>query len=60
MKVDTKIMDVGAASTVGNSHLLGRGFEGLSSYLQKSRDLRHALVRLGKLGDKATNRAAGP
>ena len=58
MKVDTKIMDVGAASTVGNAHLLGRGFEGLSTYLQKSRDLRHALVRLGKIGDKSTNRAA--
>ena len=58
MKVDTKIMDASAASTVGNAHLLGRGFEGLSTYLRKSRDLRHALVRLGKIGDKATNRAA--
>ena len=58
MKVDTKIMDASAASTVGNAHLLGRGFEGLDAYLQKSRDLRAVLVRLGKIGDKQTNRAA--
>ncbi len=58
MKVDTKIMDAGAASAVGNAHLLGRGFEGLQTYLQKSRDLRQTLVKLGKIGDKDTNRAA--
>ena len=58
MKVDTKIMEQGAVSAAGNAHLLGRGFEGLAPFLQKSRDLRQALVRLGKIGDKATNRAA--
>ena len=58
MKVDTKIMEQGAVSAAGNAHLLGRGFEGLDAFLKKSRDLRQALVRLGKIGDKATNRAA--
>ncbi len=58
MKVDTKIMEQGAVSAAGNAHLLGRGFEGLQPFLKKSRDLRQALVRLGKIGDKATNRAA--
>ena len=58
MKVDTRTMEQGAVSAAGNAHLLGRGFEGLQPFLQKSRDLRQALVRLGKIGDKATNRAA--
>ncbi len=58
MKVDTRIMEQGAASAAGNGFLLGRGFEGLQPFLKKSRDLRQALVRLGKIGDKSTNRAA--
>ena len=58
MKVDTRIMEEGAAPAAGNAHLLGRGFEGLEPYLQKSRDLRQALVALGKMGDKSTNRTA--
>jgi len=58
MKVDTRIMEEGAAPAAGNAHLLGRGFEGLEPYLQKSRELRHALIALGKMGDKSTNRTA--
>lgn len=58
MKVDTRIMEEGAAPAAGNAHLLGRGFEGLEPYLQKSRALRQALVALGKMGDKSTNRTA--
>ena len=58
MKVDTRNMEDGAAPAAGNAHLLGRGFEGLEPYLKKSRDLRQALVRLGKMGDKSTNRTA--
>ena len=58
MKVDTRIMEEGAAPAAGNAHLLGRGFEGLQPYLQKSRELRKALVALGKMGDKSTNRTA--
>ena len=58
MKVDTRNMEEGAAPAAGNAHLLGRGFEGLEPYLAKSRDLRQALVRLGKMGDKTTNRTA--
>ena len=42
----------------GNAQLLARGFEGLQPYLKKSLELRQALVRLGKIGDKATSRAA--
>lgn len=58
MNIDTKIADNGSRPETENANLLGRGFEGLAPFLQKSRDLRQALVRLGKLGDKATNRAA--
>ena len=58
MKVDTRIMEEGATPAAGNAHLLGRGFEGLEPYLQKSRELRQALVALGKMGDKSTNRTA--
>ncbi|MBT8415755.1 MAG: hypothetical protein KJO30_15630, partial [Boseongicola sp.] len=58
MKVDTRIMEQGAAPAAGNAHLLGRGFEGLEPYLQKSRELRQALVALGKMGDKSSNRTA--
>ena len=58
MNADTKFMEQGSAPTSGNAKLLGRGFEGLEPYLKKSRDLRQVLVRLGKIGDKATNRAA--
>ncbi|MCV6592574.1 MAG: dynamin family protein [Silicimonas sp.] len=42
----------------GTGDLLGIGFEGLEPYVRKSKDLRQTLVRLGKIGDKATNRAA--
>ena len=58
MKVDARTMEEGAVPAAGNVHLLGRGFAGLEPYLNKSRDLRQALVRLGKMGDKATNRTA--
>ncbi|NNL18466.1 MAG: hypothetical protein HKP37_06970, partial [Boseongicola sp.] len=51
-------MEEGAAPAAGNAHLLGRGFEGLQPYLKKSRALRQALVALGKMGDKSTNRTA--
>jgi translation elongation factor EF-Tu-like GTPase len=51
-------MEEGATPAAGNAHLLGRGFEGLEPYLQKSRELRQALVALGKMGDKSTNRTA--
>jgi len=58
MKVDKTQMNEGAAPLKGNVHLLGRGFEGLEGHLNKARILRQALVRIGKMGDKATNRAA--
>ena len=58
MNADTTIATEGAKRASGQSKLLSRGFEGLQPYLQKSMDLRQALVRLGKIGDKATNRAA--
>ena len=58
MKVDTTIMDESAEPAAGNAHLLSRGFEGLQPFLKKSRELRQALVKIGKIGDKATNRSA--
>ncbi|MXQ09519.1 hypothetical protein GQ651_16860 [Alphaproteobacteria bacterium GH1-50] len=58
MKVETRIMEQDAAPAVGNADLLGRGFEGLQPFLTRSRELRQALVKIGKLGDKATNRTA--
>lgn len=58
MNADTTIAAEGAKPQAGNAHLLARGFEGLKPFLEKSMDLRQALVRLGKIGDKATNRAA--
>ena len=57
MNVDAKIV-TGAAATSSQINLLSQGFEGLSPFLARSRELRQALVRLGKIGDKATNRAA--
>ena len=58
MNADRNITVKGAKSEAGNARLLTRGFEGLNPYLKKSLELRQALVRLGKIGDKATNRAA--
>ncbi len=57
MNVDANIV-TGAAATSKEINLLSQGFEGLSPFLARSRELRQALVRLGKIGDKATNRAA--
>lgn len=58
MKADTNIAAEGIQPAAGNAQLLTRGFEGLEPFLKKSLELRQALVRLGKIGDKATNRAA--
>lgn len=58
MNADTTIEEIGAVPARGSARLLARGFEGLQPYLAKSLELRQALVRLGKIGDKATNRAA--
>ncbi|MEM6566697.1 MAG: dynamin family protein [Pseudomonadota bacterium] len=57
MNVDANIV-TGAAAASDRTHLLSQGFEGLAPFLSRSRELRQALVRLGKIGDKATNRAA--
>ncbi|NNL74264.1 MAG: hypothetical protein HKP29_12950 [Silicimonas sp.] len=58
MNADTTIVTADASPAGGDAQLLARGFEGLQPYLQQSKGLRQALVRLGKIGDKATNRAA--
>ncbi len=58
MKHETTIMDQAATPTSGNAHLLGRGFEGLEPFLAKSRSPRQTLVKLGKIGDKESNRTA--
>ena len=58
MKVETTIMEQSAAFAGGQADLLGRGFEGLEPFLRRSRELRQALVKIGKIGDKATNRTA--
>ncbi len=57
MNLDANIK-AGAEPRTASAALLTVGFEGLQPFLKKSKDLRHALVRLGKIGDKATNRAA--
>ena len=57
MNVDANISTV-ASPSVERDNLLGLGFEGLGPFIQKSQELRQTLVRLGKIGDKATNRAA--
>lgn len=57
MKVDAHIPAQMPAGPAG-AGLLSQGFEGLEPFLAKSRSLRQTLVRLGKIGDKATNRAA--
>ena len=46
MNVDAKIV-TGAAATSDRANLLSQGFEGLGPFLQKSRELRQTLVRLG-------------
>ena len=58
MKVETDIMEQGAAPATGNANLLGRGFEELEPFLRRSKELRQTLVKLGKIGDKGTNRTA--
>jgi GTP-binding protein EngB required for normal cell division len=58
MNADTNIAAEGSLPADGNAQLLARGFEGLQPYLKKSLELRQALVRLGKIGDKATSSAA--
>lgn len=58
MNADTNIAAEGFQPASGNAQLLASGFEGLQPYLTKSLELRQALVRLGKIGDKAMNRAA--
>ena len=57
MKVDASI-EAEDARPAGNASLLKQGFEQLEPFLRKSKALRQTLVRLGKIGDKATNRAA--
>ncbi len=57
MNVDANTV-TGAAATSETARLMGQGFEDLEPFLNRSRELRQALVRLGKIGDKATNRAA--
>ena len=58
MNMDANLpMEVSAPQSEDGA-LLNRGFEGLQPFLAKSRELRQALVRLGKIGDKGTNRAA--
>ncbi len=57
MNVDANIT-AGAATASEGANLLDQGFEGLTPFLERSRGLRQTLVRLGKIGDKATNRAA--
>lgn len=58
MNVDANIAGSNVGLGAQNAKLLSRGFEGLAPFLERSRELRQALVRLGKIGDKATNRAA--
>lgn len=58
MNADTTIAASGEGPDSHAAHLLNRGFEELQPFLRKSMELRQALVRLGKIGDKSTNRAA--
>lgn len=58
MNMDVNMPTESSAPQSENAALLARGFEGLEPFLAKSRELRQALVRLGKIGDKGTNRAA--
>jgi len=57
MNLDANISATGIPQAA-NAELLNHGFEGLAPFLQKSQELRQVLVKLGKMGDKATNRAA--
>lgn len=57
MNVDVNI-SAGTGPQVDTSGLLSLGFEGLAPFTNRSKELRQTLVRLGKIGDKATNRAA--
>ena len=58
MNMDANMPVEGSTPQSENAALLNRGFEGLQPFLAKSLELRQALVRLGKIGDKGTNRAA--
>ncbi len=57
MNLDANIEAAGVPKAA-NAELLNLGFEGLGPFLAKSKDLRQTLVKLGKIGDKQTNRAA--
>lgn len=57
MNVDANISVEPVAETE-SAGLLSLGFEELGPFIEKSKELRQTLVRLGKIGDKATNRAA--
>lgn len=57
MNVDANISAVKTTSAE-TANLLNLGFEGLTPFIERSKELRQTLVRLGKIGDKATNRAA--
>ena len=57
MNVDAHI-SAEAANASTPAQLLSQGFEALEPFQAKSRQLRQTLVRLGKIGDKSTNRAA--
>lgn len=58
MKLETSIEGEAQANAAPNTGLLSLGFEGLRPLLEKTDNLKAALVRLGKIGDKATMRAA--
>ena len=47
MNVDANLV-AGAGARSHSANLLGQGFEGLGQFLKQSRELRQALVRLGK------------
>ena len=58
MKLETSIQGEAKSAGAVNAELLSQGFEGLRPLLEKSQNLKAALMRLGKIGDKATMRAA--
>ena len=58
MIVDTNIDEGRAAAASGNTHLLNMGFDSLAPFLKKTNDLKSALAKLSKIGDKATTKAA--
>lgn len=58
MKLETSIEGALSAGGGKNAHLLSIGTDALKPHLDKVSDLKAALVRLGKIGDKATMKAA--